>query len=598
MTPMSVEEYFAEAADRLQSGEAVERIIADYPLDVRAELQALLAVVELAEQVAAITPPQPLPLNRIAARISFAQRAAELRAEFEASQSAPGAANIAASPQPAIAARATGRQKQPRTWWRQFAGLWTAPTPVMRFAPLALLLAMVYVLTSTVVVAAKESLPGNPVYPVRVWMLEQGVATAPVQQKAEARWLVDRALAGDVARLAEQLQATPDATPVSVESIQQFRGFDEDQLLIGDLRVIPWHQPAGAGPDDWFPIAIDGTLEPGATVLLRYQVVPGAANVVQGIELTVLQSPAMPTPQPTPTPTSAPVTGVHCQRIQAPNWVAYIVKPGESLSEIATRSQTSVTELRRVNCLTDGSVRAGTTIFAPMTILGRVPSAPPPALATAIPTLVIPPTPTSAPVTPTNTPSPPTSAPTLAPTAESASPEPTALPPAETETPAQSVTPVAPSTPTQIAAPTEPGVTATPSATELPAPATATPIQTEQTEPPPTPSPTAESGSSPAEAPSPTATASSAEPPTATPMQSAATPTPLNTTAPTAPPTMEPSPTLAESASGASVTSTPPPTATSPPPTATPPPPTATPPPPTATPVAPSPTHTPVAEGE
>jgi LysM repeat protein len=579
---MSVEDYFAEAADRLQGGETAERIIADYPLEVRAELQALLAVVELAEQVAAIAPPQPLPLNRFAARISFAQRAAELRAEFEASQSALGAANTAVSSQPAIAARTTGRQDRLRAWWRQFAGLWAAPAPapMMRFAPLALLLAMVYVLTSTVVVAAKESLPGNPVYPVKVWMLEQGVATAPVQQKAEARWLVDRALAGDVARLAEQLQATPDAAPVSVESIQQFRGFDEDQLLIGDLRVIPWHQPAGAGPDDWFPITIEGALEPGATVLLRYQVVPGAANVVQGIELTVLQSLAM----PTPSPTSAPATGVHCQRIQAPNWVAYIVKPGESLSDIATRSQTSVTELRRVNCLTDGSVRAGTTIFVPMTILGRVPSAPPPALATAIPTRVIPTTPTLAPATPTNTPSPPTSAPTLAPTSESASPEPTALPPTETELPAQTATPVAPSTPTQSAAPTEPGVTAVPSVTEPSVTATATPIQTEQMEPPPTPSATVESGSSPAETPSPTATASDVEPPIATPVQSMATPTPLNTTAPTALPTVEPSPTLAESASGASVTSTPQPTAMQPPPT--------------ATPVAASPTNPPAAESD
>ena len=32
---MSVEEYFAEAADRLQGGETIERIITDYPLAVR-----------------------------------------------------------------------------------------------------------------------------------------------------------------------------------------------------------------------------------------------------------------------------------------------------------------------------------------------------------------------------------------------------------------------------------------------------------------------------------------------------------------------------------------------------------------------------------
>jgi LysM repeat protein len=89
-----------------------------------------------------------------------------------------------------------------------------------------------------------------------------------------------------------------------------------------------------------------------------------------------MQAPPMPTPASTATPAEAR----HCQRIQAPNWVAYVVKAGETLSSIAARSQTSGAELRRVNCLTDGVLRAGTTIFVPATILGALPPAPPPAV--------------------------------------------------------------------------------------------------------------------------------------------------------------------------------------------------------------------------
>jgi len=602
---MSLEEYFAEAADRLQGGEPIEQILADYPLAVRAELQTLLAVVEMAEQVAAITPPQPIPINRIASRVMLAERAAQLRAELEANNKAIDTVRAPLSPQPTAQPLPTLRQEQSAGWWGRVKELltWPTPTPLMRLAPLTFLLAVIYLLTSTVVVAAKESLPGNPVYPVRLWMLEQGVATAPVQQKAEARWLVDRALAGDVARLAEQLQSKPDAAPIQVESIQQFRGFDEDHLLIGDLRVIPWHQPADVGPDDWFPISIDGTLEPGATVTLRYQIVPGATNVVQGIELIVLESPTMPTPLPTLTPTTVPAAGTHCQRIQPPNWVAYVVRPGENLSNIAARAQTSVAELRRVNCLTDGSVRAGTTIFVPMTILGRVPSAPPPAVVTALPTRIVPPTATFTPLAPTDTPSPPTSAPTLTPTSESATPEPSAVAPESTDAPTP--TPSAGATSTPTTAPTVPGDTGTPAATELPAPSP-TPSATAENATPPTEQPTEQSTEQPTaqpieqpteqRTPTPTPAATSAAPatPTAAPTstESAPTPAPTNTSAP-APAPVEPSPTpsaptptAVDSSGSASATSTatqPPPTATQPPPTATQPPPTATQPPPTAT---------------
>ena len=68
MASTEMEDYFAHASDRLLSGESLERIIVDYPAAVRQELQALLAVVELADQVAMIKPPLVLGRNSPSSR--------------------------------------------------------------------------------------------------------------------------------------------------------------------------------------------------------------------------------------------------------------------------------------------------------------------------------------------------------------------------------------------------------------------------------------------------------------------------------------------------------------------------------------------------
>jgi LysM repeat protein len=505
MTPIDMEDYFAHASDRLLSGESLERIIVDYPAAVRQELQALLAVVELADQVAMIKPPQRIPVNRIAARVEFSQRVAAKRAELEAAQTTlspatPSPVTPSAAPTPRTQSGGLAEV------WRKLAAVWAglgAPAPVMRLAPLTLLLIALYVSTFTVVATAQAALPGDLAYPVKSWMREQRVATAPAAQQPAERWRADQEQAEDVAARAEQLQSEPGAEPLTAVSILQFRGFEGDQLLLGDLKVIPWYRPEGGAEDEWLPITIDGELQPGAVVMLRYQIVPGASDAVQGIALSVMQAPPMPTPAPTATPAEAR----HCQRIQAPNWVAYVVKSGETLSSIAARSQTSVAELRRVNCLTDGVLRAGTTIFVPNTILGALPPAPPPAVATAIATQ--PPPPTATPPAPTVTPAPPTSAPTITPGGTEtqggdAEATPTATPDAGTATPTPTVSATAETTPattttpeaSATTAPTTPVATDTPTTpagtvTELPAtatepPATATELPATATEPPAT----------------------------------------------------------------------------------------------------------------
>jgi LysM repeat protein len=484
MTSMEMEDYFADASDRLLNGESLERIVADYPAAVRQELQALLAVVELADQVAILKPPQRMPINRIAARLEFSKRAAEKRAELEATQTplTPAAHPTARTPRPQAGGIAE--------FWRKLAAAWSnlgAPAPVMRLAPLTFLLIALYLSTFTVVATAQAALPGDLAYSVKSWMREQRVATAPAELQAAERWRADQEQAEDVAARAGQLQSEPDAAPLTAVSMLQFRGFDGDQLLLGDLKVIPWHRPEGGDEDEWLPISIDGELQPGAVVMLRYQIVPGASDTVQGIALSVMQAPPMPTPASTATPAEAR----HCQRIQAPNWVAYVVKAGETLSSIAARSQTSGAELRRVNCLTDGVLRAGTTIFVPATILGALPPAPPPIVITAIATQT--PLPTTTLSTPTVTPSPPTSEPTITPAETEiqggdGETTPTTQPDGATVTavPTVSATPEATAEVTPETTPEATPSPTTPPASETAAAATTTPAATAA---PPTPEP-------------------------------------------------------------------------------------------------------------
>jgi len=583
MTPDSMEDYFAEAVERLLRGEALDEIVADYPVAARAELHALLAVVELADQVAAVKPPQRQPVKRIAARVEFSRLAAAKRAELHATQ-APVAAPEIKAPAP------LGRVA---AFWRSLTTGWSslgAPAPVMRLAPLTLLLLALYLSMFTVVATAQAALPGDLAYPVKSWIREQRVATAPAEQKAAERWRADQEQAQDVAARAEQLQSEPDAAPLAAVSILQFRGFDGEQLLLGDLKVIPWYRPEGGGEDVWLPITIDGELQPGAIVMLRYQIVPGASDVVQGIALSVMQAPPMPTPAPTATPTTAR----HCQRIQAPNWVAYVVRAGETLSGIAARAQTSVEELRRVNCLTDGVLRASTTIFVPNTILGALPPAPPPAVVTAIATQA--PLPTATPPAPTFTPSPPTSAPTITPDATEAQgggaeATPTPLPADGAPTVAPTadvtiaVTPEHTTAPTATPAASE-TIAVTPAASETVAPMTATPNATGTLSPGETATePLATVTAPPATA---TSAATASAPPAPATTESAVTATaaaPDGTAtgaavAPAAQNTVAPAPT-------ATLPAVAPPTATPVPPTPVPPtlaPPTATPPPPAAAP--------------
>ena len=76
-------------------------------------------------------------------------------------------------------------------------------------------------------------------------------------------------------------------------------------------------------------------------------------------------STATPAPAFTLTPTRTPAQLLPCTPHPLIGWVAYAVRPGDTLSQIARRANISVAELQRANCLTSAVIIAGEMIYAP-----------------------------------------------------------------------------------------------------------------------------------------------------------------------------------------------------------------------------------------
>ena len=475
MAYMEIEDYFAQAVDRLLAGESIDDILVSYPPSARNELRNLLVVVEAAERMATAAVPAPASLNRISARLHFAQRAAELRDELGAvSKAVPGTPLRPAS---------TAAGAAPSVWQRLCAG-WDAlrpPTPLLRLAPLTAVLLVAFLLTFTVVGSAQEALPGDQIYGLKKWMREQRVATAPPALQAEERHNADQAQAYDVEKAAEEMLNEPNSDPIRDSAELQFLGTRNGLYQIGSLLVVPSYRSDLSDAATWMPMTIVGDLTPGIEVELHYQIVPGMPDIVEGISLKVVPSNLLPTPEPTPTSTHLSSNG--CQRTEPPNWTRYTVRPGETLRSIAARGTVSSDQLRAVNCLTDGPIDAGTTIFVPETIALPQPGTAPAGSSPQMTPL------------PTATQLPPTAAPTVMPGT---------VTPAEPE----SATSTATATETSVETPDPSG---TVGATETPASAT------------PAPSSTPEAGTATLEA-SPTSEEGSAVPPTAIPSTDTATP--------------------------------------------------------------------------
>jgi len=184
------------------------------------------------------------------------------------------------------------------------------------------------------------------------------------------------------------------------------------------------------------------------------------------------------------TPTDLPTVALPCVIDVPSGWVPYAIQPGEDLTTIAARTNTTVASLLQVNCLTADDIQSISFLLAPPVV--ELPTAVATVEATVEATTVATVT-AGAPITPTVAETPTTDgAVTVTATAE-----PTATIATDTPTPDVTSTPEATAVPTvtPTVAPEEP--TATPSETLSPSP-TATPEASATPEPPAAPSATSE----------------------------------------------------------------------------------------------------------
>ncbi|MCB9456408.1 MAG: S8 family serine peptidase [Anaerolineaceae bacterium] len=181
----------------------------------------------------------------------------------------------------------------------------------------------------------------------------------------------------------------------------------------GNVRIVPTRRPRPAGAVTPLVTATpNGTATQGViTTATRY-----AANLTATatlwtptVDLTRMSATPTPTVTPSPTntigpaiggqsaatntpvPTLAPATCVPTKPASWSGWVAYTIRSGDTLGQLAVDTGTSVAAIMTANCLPSSNIIAGNTLYLP-----KQPPAPPP---TSPPSPITPGDPTATPCT-------------------------------------------------------------------------------------------------------------------------------------------------------------------------------------------------------
>jgi hypothetical protein len=295
---------FAEAAARVQSGEALESVLASYPIEYEQNLRQLLTIIGVARQIHEADVPSPSRARRAANKAAFLQAAASKHTEQMAV--------AAARPAPVRTAAPMLRERL-FAFWNTLEAIFSVRT--MRLAPVVFTLLILLLASTTVVTLAQSAVPGDFTYPVKQWIRYQELYLTPVEQRADVRRAQEQEVVEDVKKA--EAKADLRQVVITAEAELLVHSTGENYYSIGGLQVLPKYQP---DPNQlhYNDMLVVGDLVPGKSVSLIYQILPGQqasadAPVVQGILLRVLDDqPLEPTPLPTPTPvlTATPTRGV------------------------------------------------------------------------------------------------------------------------------------------------------------------------------------------------------------------------------------------------------------------------------------------------
>jgi len=353
------DDLFAAAASRLQAGESIPDILASYPPALHDELLDMLSIVEVMDHTRTASVPRPSPARRANAKRQFLATAAQMRLEQQAQFAPPITATKTIS-RPA-ARRATRRAMSP--WERFLAGFQDIfGRRALYFAPALVALIIALFGTSTLVSFAQKAVPGESLYTVKQTLRKWELDLAPSAQREQVRQEQEKELAADIAKAANKADANN--AVVQAEDTQVYYGRTANLLKIGGLKVIDQYQP-DANVESFKKMTIDGELKPGAQVKVTYQIMPGQVDTVQGIALSVVAPPNEAEVIPVDVPASDLQEPTTCALSQPEGWVAYTVKSGDNLTFLATRGNTTTSEIAEVNCLESDTIVIGAELFVP-----------------------------------------------------------------------------------------------------------------------------------------------------------------------------------------------------------------------------------------
>ncbi|MBI3943680.1 MAG: hypothetical protein HY326_11760 [Chloroflexi bacterium] len=294
---------------RLQSGETLAACVADYP-DYQSELEKILSTYLLV-QVLNEAPPFSQPA-KAAGRQAFLQRAKKLG--IPQTRAANGFVHtpvLAPAPQRSYS-KSRFSPKEIQAAIRSLFGGWRIPSYGRFLAGgFAAIMALLLAYQGAVVVSA-DTLPGDPLYPVKQVTKEvQVVLTIDPGQREELRQKIREETRQDVLQVTE----TGRQAPVEFEGIiEQLPGIVPGSWIgdwmVGDLKVSVTSSTAISGqPGIGGRALVRGVSRTGGVVAQSISIVANAPNIVLVTNTaTPTTSPTVATMTSTSTPTAKPNT--------------------------------------------------------------------------------------------------------------------------------------------------------------------------------------------------------------------------------------------------------------------------------------------------
>jgi LysM repeat protein len=231
----------------------------------------------------------------------------------------------------------------------------------MRLAPIAITLVLALTSALGLWQVSTASLPGDLTYPIKSWVKMMNLSMSDPARVGEVSAAAAETIQADFAesaRRAAERKAAGEALDgiVHQESVYLvFEGYDGRLLKFGDIRVVPSWQPNVNDPAS-LPMVVEGDLQPGANVWLTVQILPGQADVVQGVRAEVQEAVTDSAPAPTAIP---------CTPRRPAGWGNYTVQRGDTLSALAVRSNASVRQIAGANCLESDVIIRGQLLYLP-----------------------------------------------------------------------------------------------------------------------------------------------------------------------------------------------------------------------------------------